>query len=184
MHYLVFGNHQSQSYIFKKSQRYFWTLTFSNILKCIRPSVAYCSPTWWLTSNINNTSEPGPWIHHSMATGIEAVVFITLLTYCVHVEETKVTADKKMSRRHSHCVMWWTYIWRTDCPTLHHEILYIHFQENCKKPRMKSIIHHSVQWASVELCSVFSQSEPQLSSQSLTLASLSILQHKKKKKIR
>lgn len=100
MHYLVFGNHQSQSYIFKKSQRYFWTLTFSNILKCIRPSVAYCSPTWWLTSNINNTSEPGPWIHHSMATGIEAVVFITLLTYCVHVDETKVTADKNVRDIH------------------------------------------------------------------------------------
>lgn len=33
-----------------------------------------------------------------MGTGIETVVFITLLTYCVHVEETKVTADKKCHR--------------------------------------------------------------------------------------
>lgn len=146
-------------------------MTFSNILKCTRPSAAYCSPTWWWTSNINNTSEPGPWIHHSMATGIETVLFITLLTHCVRVDETKVTADKKGHRD----------IWRTDCPTLHHQILYIHFPQNCKKkPWMKSIIHHSVQWASVESCSVFSQLESQLSSQSLTLASLSMLQHKAK----
>lgn len=117
MHNLAFGNMMPiamQRTLFKKSAifcyqmkfqsgaNFFFKRTFGELWLSPTPlhaPAAYSSLTWRLSCNIKNTSGPDPWIHHSTfrSSGIDTVIFIALFTHCVHADETRVTAHKKVT---------------------------------------------------------------------------------------